>query len=116
MAAAPFLVLLGSRSFGIEVYWVIVKIQTHSPRFRKSRPFRLIRPPTLDCPKADFSGTSQGDGLVTPPDLVSTIGTLLSIALCGRSFRAFAAPVQYRLQRLKLVLGYLDVPVEVISQ
>lgn len=45
----------------------------------------LIRPPTLDRPKAEFSGFVQGDGLVTPPDFVSLIGTLLPIAPCGRS-------------------------------
>lgn len=45
----------------------------------------LIRPPTLDRPKAEFSGFAQGDGLVTSPDFVSMIGTLLPIALCGRS-------------------------------
>lgn len=38
-----------------------------------------------DRPKAEFSGFAQGDGLVTPPDLVSVIGTLLPIAPCGRS-------------------------------
>lgn len=42
-------------------------------------------PPTLDRPKAEFSGFAQGDGLVTPPDFVSMIGTLLPIAPCGRS-------------------------------
>jgi hypothetical protein len=46
---------------------------------------RMIRPSTLDRPKAEFSGFAQGDGLVTPPDLVSRIGTLLPIAPCGRS-------------------------------
>ena len=45
----------------------------------------LICPPTLDRPKAEFSGFVQGDGLVTPPDFVSLIGTLLPIAPCGRS-------------------------------
>ena len=45
----------------------------------------LIRSPTLDRPKAESSGFAQGDGLVTPPDFVSMIGTLLPIALCGRS-------------------------------
>lgn len=45
----------------------------------------LIRSPTLDRPKAEFSGFAQGDGLVTPPDFVSMIGTLLPIAPCGRS-------------------------------
>lgn len=45
----------------------------------------LIRPPTLDRPKAEFSGFAQGDGLVTPPNFVSMIGTLLPIAPCGRS-------------------------------
>ncbi|MDB5665373.1 MAG: hypothetical protein JWS11_1916, partial [Cypionkella sp.] len=44
----------------------------------------MIRSPTLDRPKAEFSGFAQGDGLVTPPDLVSRIGTLLPIAPCGR--------------------------------
>ena len=47
--------------------------------------FILIRPPTLDRPKAEFSGFAQGDGLVTPPDFVSVIGTLFPIAPCGRS-------------------------------
>lgn len=42
-------------------------------------------PPTLDRPKLNFSGFAQGDGLVTPPDFVSMIGTLLPIAPCGRS-------------------------------
>ncbi len=52
----------------------------------EGRVFRLlIRPPTLDRPKAEFSGFAQGDGLVTSPDFVSMIGTLLPIALCGRS-------------------------------
>ena len=45
----------------------------------------VIRSPTLDRPKAEFSGFAQGDGLVTPPDFVSMIGTLLPIAPCGRS-------------------------------
>ncbi len=45
----------------------------------------LIRSPTLGRPKAEFSGFAQGDGLVTPPDFVSRIGTLLPIARCGRS-------------------------------
>ena len=45
----------------------------------------LIRPPTLDRPEAEFSGFAQGDGLVTPPDFASMIGTLLPIAPCGRS-------------------------------
>ena len=45
----------------------------------------VIRPPTLDRPKAEFSGFAQGDGLVTPPDFVSRIGTLFPIAPCGRS-------------------------------
>ena len=45
----------------------------------------VIRSPTLDRPKAGFSGFAQGDGLVTPPDFVSMIGTLLPIAPCGRS-------------------------------
>ena len=45
----------------------------------------LIRSPTLDRPKAEFSGFAQGDGLVAPPDFVSMIGTLLPIAPCGRS-------------------------------
>jgi hypothetical protein len=45
----------------------------------------LNRPPTLDRPKAEFSGFAQGDGLVTPPDFVSMIGALLPIAWCGRS-------------------------------
>jgi 23S rRNA (adenine2030-N6)-methyltransferase len=40
---------------------------------------------TLDRPKAEFSGFARGDGLVTPPDFVSRIGTLFPIALCGRS-------------------------------
>ena len=46
---------------------------------------QVIRPPTLDRPEAEFSGFAQGDGLVTPPDFVSMIGTLLPIAPCGRS-------------------------------
>ena len=46
---------------------------------------RLIRSPTLDRPKAEFSGFAQGDGLVTPPDFVSMIGTLFTIAPCGCS-------------------------------
>ena len=45
----------------------------------------LIRPPTLDRPKAEFSGFDQGDRLVMPPDFVSVIGALLPIAPCGRS-------------------------------
>lgn len=45
----------------------------------------VIPSPTLDRPKAEFSGFAQGDGLVTPPDFVSMIGTLLPIAPCGRS-------------------------------
>jgi len=47
--------------------------------------FLLIRSPTLDRPTAEFSGFAQGDGLVTPPDFVSMIETLLPITLCGRS-------------------------------
>ena len=46
---------------------------------------RMIRSPTLDRLTAEFSGFAQGDGLVTPPDFVSMIGTLLPIAPCGRS-------------------------------
>ena len=45
----------------------------------------LIRSPTLERPQAEFSCFAQGDGLVTPPDFVSMIGTLLPIAPCGRS-------------------------------
>ena len=45
----------------------------------------VIRFPTLDRPKAEFSGFAQGDGLVAPPDFVSMIGTLLPIAPCARS-------------------------------
>ena len=45
----------------------------------------LIRPLTLDRPKAEFFGFAQGDGLVTPSDFISLIGTLLPIAPCGRS-------------------------------
>ncbi|ARE84411.1 hypothetical protein ROSMUCSMR3_02945 [Roseovarius mucosus] len=45
----------------------------------------LIRTPTLDRPKAEFSGFAQGDRLVMLPDFVSMIGALLPIALCGRS-------------------------------
>jgi len=37
----------------------------------------VIRPPTLDRPKAEFSSFAQGDGLVTPRSFVSMIGTLL---------------------------------------
>ena len=46
---------------------------------------KMIRSPTLDRPKAEFSGIAQGDGLVAPPDFVSMIGTLFPIAPCGRS-------------------------------
>jgi len=45
----------------------------------------MIRSPTLDRPKAEFCGFAQGDGLLTPPDFVSMIGTLFPIAPCGRS-------------------------------
>jgi hypothetical protein len=45
----------------------------------------LTRSLTLHRPKAEFSGFAQGDGLVTPPDFVSMIGTLLPVAPCGRS-------------------------------
>ena len=45
----------------------------------------VIRSPSLDRPKAEFSGFAQGDGLVTPPDFASMIGTLLPIAPCGCS-------------------------------
>ena len=45
----------------------------------------LIRSPAFYRLWAEFSGFAQGDGLVTPPDLVSMIGTLLPIAPCGRS-------------------------------
>ena len=45
----------------------------------------VIWPPTLNRPKAEFSGFAQGDRLVLPPDFVSVIGTLLPIAPCGRS-------------------------------
>jgi hypothetical protein len=52
----------------------------------EARVFRyVIRSPTLDRPKAEFSGFAQNDGLVTRPDFVSMIGTLLPIAPCGRS-------------------------------
>ena len=52
----------------------------------EGRVFRLLlRPPTLDRPKAEFSGFDQGDRLVMSPDFVSVIGTLLPIAPCGRS-------------------------------
>ena len=40
----------------------------------------MIRPPTLDHPKAEFSGFDQGDRLVVSPDFVRVIGTLLPIA------------------------------------
>ncbi|SNR39704.1 hypothetical protein SAMN06265370_1041, partial [Puniceibacterium sediminis] len=33
--------------------------------------FELIRPPTLDRPKAEFPGFDQGDRLVMSPDFVS---------------------------------------------
>jgi hypothetical protein len=39
----------------------------------------VIRSPTLDRPKADFSGFAHGDGLVALPDFVSRISTLLPI-------------------------------------
>ena len=61
---------------------------TLSPTFiqrEQDSGFELIRPPTLDRPEAEFSGFAQGDGLVTPPDFASMIGTLLPIAPCGRS-------------------------------
>ena len=45
----------------------------------------LLRPPTLDLPKAEFSGFDQGDRLVMPTDLVSLIRGLLPITSCGRS-------------------------------
>ena len=44
-----------------------------------------IGSPTLERPKAEFSGFAQGDGLVAPPDFVSGIGTLFPITPCGRS-------------------------------
>jgi hypothetical protein len=39
----------------------------------------------LDRQVAEFSGFAQGDRLVTHPDFVSMIGTLLPIAPFGRS-------------------------------
>ena len=45
----------------------------------------VIRSPTLDRQGLEFSGFAQGDRLVVSPDLVSMIGTLLPIAPCGRS-------------------------------
>jgi hypothetical protein len=55
------------------------------PSFITRVPGVVIRTPTLDRPEAEFSGFAQGDGLVTSPDFVSMIGTLLPIAPCGRS-------------------------------
>ncbi len=45
----------------------------------------LVRPRTFYRLWREFSGFAQGDGLVTPPDFVSVIGTLFPIAPCGRS-------------------------------
>ena len=45
----------------------------------------LIRSPTFYRLKEEASGFAQGDGLVTSPDFVSPIGTLLPIAPGGRS-------------------------------
>lgn len=45
----------------------------------------VIRPPTLDRPKAKFFGFGQGDRLVVSHDFVSMIADLLPIAPCGRS-------------------------------
>lgn len=45
----------------------------------------LMRPPTLDRPKVEFSGFAQGARLVMSPDFVSVIEGLLPIAPCGRS-------------------------------
>ena len=48
-------------------------------------PSQMIRPPTLDRPKAEFSEFAQGDRLVTPPDFHIMIGSLMPIERCGRS-------------------------------
>ena len=40
---------------------------------------------TLDQRRLEFSGFSQGGGLVTLPGFISAIGTLLPIAPCGRT-------------------------------
>ena len=45
----------------------------------------LVRPRTFYRRWREFSGFDQGDRLVMSPDFVSVIGTLLPIALCGRS-------------------------------
>lgn len=45
----------------------------------------LNRPQTLDQRRLEFSGFSQGGGLVTLPEFMSAIGTLLPIAPCGRT-------------------------------
>ena len=57
--------------------------QTFFQRERDSG-LTFIRSPTLDRPKAEFSGFAQGDGLVTPPHCFSMTGTLMPIAPCGR--------------------------------
>ena len=45
----------------------------------------LLRPPSLDRPKAEFFGFDQGDRLVMSDGFLSVIWALLPIAPCGRS-------------------------------
>ena len=65
---------------------------------------QVIRSPTLDRPKAESSGFAQGDGLVTPPDFVSMIGTLLPIA------------GQQRQSLLRGAVPHLQIPPELAGQ
>ncbi len=46
---------------------------------------RLIRPRSLEHPRLEFSGPSQGDRLAMSPGFISVIGVLLPMAPWGRS-------------------------------
>ena len=49
----------------------------------------LIRSPTLDRPKAEFSGFDQGDRLVMPPDFVSVPNLVARLSFEGMKPSAF---------------------------
>jgi hypothetical protein len=45
----------------------------------------MIRPHSLEHSKLEFSGPSQGDGLVASPGFINAIGGLLPMAPWGRT-------------------------------
>jgi hypothetical protein len=50
-----------------------------------NRPSRVVRFPTLDRRKVEFSGLCHADGLDAPAGVMREAGGLLPIAPCGRS-------------------------------